>query len=102
MKMSEKSMKKDSQINTPEGREWLRDMLRVGEMTVTFEKLDGTTREMRCTLLESEIPEEMKPKNSGKAQSEESIAVFDLEKQAWRSFRYDSVRQIQFSIGEQV
>ncbi len=94
--------KKVSQINTPEGREWLRDMLRLGEMTVTFEKLDGTTREMRCTLLESEIPEEKRPKNSGKTQSDESIAVFDVEKQDWRSFRYDSVRRIEFSIGEKV
>jgi WYL_2, Sm-like SH3 beta-barrel fold len=102
MMMSEKNVKKDSQINTPEGREWLRGMLRVGEMTVTFEKLDGTTRKMLCTLAESEIPEEKRPKNSGKAQSDESIAVFDVEKQDWRSFRYDSVRQIQFSIGEQV
>lgn len=94
--------KKVSQINTPEGKEWLRGMLQVSEMTVTFEKLDGTTRQMLCTLLESEIPEEKRPKNSGKTQSDESIAVFDVEKQDWRSFRYDSVRRIEFSIGEKV
>ena len=95
-------MKKISEIATPEGKEWIRGMLRNEIVTVTFEKLDGTTREMRCTLIESKIPDEMKPKNSGKAQSDESIAVFDLEKQAWRSFRYDSVRRIEFSLGKSI
>lgn len=95
-------MKKVSEFATPEGKEWLRSALRTEIMTVTFEKLDGTTREMRCTLIESKIPDASKPKNSGKAQSDDSIAVFDLEKQGWRSFRFDSVRRIQFTIGEGV
>jgi hypothetical protein len=55
---------------------------------------------MVCTLAESKIPSEKAPKNSGKAQSEQSVAVFDLEKQDWRSFRFDSVKKIEFSIGE--
>ncbi len=95
-------MKKVSEIATPEGKEWLRSVLRSEIMTVTFEKLDGTIREMRCTLIESKIPDASKPKNSGKAQSDDSIAVFDLEKQGWRSFRFDSVRRIQFTLGEGV
>lgn len=97
-----KKVKKMNDIATPEGKEWLRSMLRSEIVTVTFEKLDGTTRKMRCTLIENKIPDESKPKNSGKAQSDESIAVFDLEKQGWRSFRFDSVRQIEFTLGEGV
>ena len=92
--------KKVSEIATPEGKEWLKSMLRSEIITVTFEKLDGTTREMRCTLIESKIPDESKPKNSGKSQSDDAIAVFDLEKQGWRSFRFDSVRRIEFTLGE--
>ena len=97
-----KKVKKMNDIATPEGKEWLRSMLRSEIVTVTFEKLDGTTRKMRCTLIENKIPDESKPKNSGKAQNDESIAVFDLEKQGWRSFRFDSVRQIEFTLGEGV
>lgn len=87
-------------VNTPEGRQWLRDMLRAGEMTVTFTKKDGTERSMQCTLLESDIPTEKTPKNASKTPSEESIAVFDVEKQDWRSFRFDSVKEINAHIGE--
>ena len=91
---------KGSQVNTPEGREWLRGLLQNEEVTITFTKKDGTEREMLCTLKPDFIPSEKAPKNSGKAQSDESIAVFDLDKEEWRSFRWDSVRKIEFSLGE--
>ena len=89
-----------SQVDTKEGREWLRGLLRSENVTITFTKKDGTERTMVCTLAESKIPSEKAPKNTGKAQSEESCAVFDIEKQDWRSFRFDSVKKIEFSIGE--
>jgi len=28
--------------------------------------------------------------------------VFDVEKDEWRSFRWDSIKQLNFSIGEEV
>ena len=37
-------------------------------------------------------------KNSGKTKSDEALAVFDLEKQSWRSFRFDSVKEINFNM----
>ncbi len=88
-----------SEVDTKEGREWLRGLLRSENVTLTFTKKDGTERKMVCTLAESKIPSEKSPKNTGKAQSEESMAVFDLEKQDWRSFRFDSVKKIEFSFG---
>jgi hypothetical protein len=88
-----------SQVDTKEGRDWLRGLLRSEKVTLTFTKKDGTERTMVCTLMEDKIPSEKAPKNTGKAQSEESMAVFDLEKQDWRSFRFDSVKEIQFSLG---
>ena len=33
-----------------------------------------------------------------KTKSDEALAVFDLEKQSWRSFRFDSVKEINFSM----
>ncbi len=89
-----------SEIDTPEGREWLRGLLRSEKVTVLFTKKDGTERKLICTLKEDKIPSEKVPKNTGKAKSEDSIAVFDLEKSDWRSFRFDSVKKVEFSIGE--
>ena len=95
-----KSEPKGSQVNTPEGREWLRGLLQSEEVKITFTKKDGTEREMLCTLVADKIPSEHAPKNTGKTQSEEAIAVFDLENDGWRSFRWDSVKRIEFTFGE--
>ena len=89
-----------SEIDTPEGREWLRGLLRDEKVTITFTKKDETERVMVCTLKESKIPSEKSPKNTGKSQSDDALAVFDLEKQDWRSFRFDSVKKIEFVLGE--
>jgi hypothetical protein len=73
----------------------LKKLLQEKVLTVHFTKKDGTKREMRCTLLPEHLPvvdkrEGDEVKNS-KKQSEESIAVWDLEKKSWRSFRIDSI-----------
>lgn len=86
-------------INTPESREWLRTLLSEQVIAISFIKKDGTVRDMVCTLTSDNIPDEQAPKNSGKAKSDESIAVFDVEKQEWRSFRWDSVTEISFGVG---
>jgi hypothetical protein len=88
----------ENAINTPEGREWLLGLLRDSEVTVKFTKKDGSERKMLCTLAENKIPSENLPKNSGKTKSDEALAVFDLEKQSWRSFRFDSVKEINFNM----
>ena len=85
-------------FDTPEGREWIRGVLRMHETTITFTKKDGSERKMRCTLNEDAIPSEKAPKKAGKSQSEDAIAVFDVEKSDWRSFRFDSVKKIEFSL----
>ena len=89
-----------SQVDTKEGREWLHGLLQSEKVTLTFTKKDGNERKMICTLAESKIPDEKMPKNSGKEKSDDALAVFDLEKQQWRSFRWDSVKKIEFSLGE--
>jgi hypothetical protein len=74
----------------------------ITDLCVTFTKKDGTERAMRCTLVEGRIPSEQKPtsetstanrKNSGSA-----VAVFDTEKSEWRSFRWDSVTKVEFTL----
>lgn len=87
--------KKDQKIF----RKWIRGVLQMHETSITFMKKDGTERKMLCTLNENAIPSEKMPKNTGKSQSEEVIAVFDVEKTDWRSFRFDSVKNIEFALG---
>ena len=88
-----------SYIDTPEGRKWIHGVLKMHETSITFTKKDGTERTMLCSLMENIIPDEKKPKNVNRNKPQESIAVFDLEKQEWRSFRFDSVKSVEFDIG---
>jgi hypothetical protein len=82
---------------------WLRAILQEGVVTITFTKKDGDERVIKATLKEDLIPEEMIPKGtSTRKKSEESQSVFDVEKDEWRSFRWDSIKQLNFSIGEEV
>ncbi len=84
------------------GREWLKGLLRERVVGVTFIKKDGTERVMQATLSEDFIPEATNSENSASSRkkSDEALAVWDTEAQAWRSFRWDSVKQINFSLGE--
>lgn len=60
-------------------------------MKVKFTKTDGTVREMICTLQESfTIPYEKKT-DKQKPENNDILAVWDVEKHAWRSFRVDSI-----------
>ena len=79
-------------------KEWLRKILRNEIIDVTFLKKNGSERKMQCTLLSEKIPTDMVPKGTNKTQSTETIAVFDVENQGWRSFRWDSIKQINLSI----
>ena len=82
-----------------EFRQWIKSHLLLGPVTITFTKKDDSLRVMKCTLMESKIPS---TKESNKKKSEESIAVFDLEVNEWRSFRYDSIKEIRFSLEDEI
>lgn len=74
----------------------LPELLKTCIVSVTFTKKDGTERVMKCTLrpdlLPTQVVNEDKP---AKKKSETSIAVYDLEINAWRSITYDTVSIIQ-------
>ncbi len=77
-----------------ESKEWLVGLLKDGNVEVTFTKTDGSERKMLCTLNENAVPSEKSPKKTGKKQNPDVQVVFDVEKQEWRSFRWDSVKEI--------
>lgn len=69
-----------------------------GPCNVVFTKKNGDRREMRCTLEASMLPpllplEEGQEKQKRKV-NPDVLAVFDLEAQGWRSFRWDSLQSI--------
>ena len=65
--------------------------LRLGNVEVLFTKKGGSERKMLCTLVN--IPAEHQPKNEVEY-AENTVRVFDIEKQGWRSFRLDSVKSV--------
>ena len=82
-------------------RDWLVSHLKYGPVTVDFTKKDGTMRTMKCTLQESAIPTyEKKTERVRVTTPDESLSVVDLEKNEWRSFRYDSIKSVSFTLGE--
>jgi hypothetical protein len=81
-------------------REWLGGVLRTNYVNIHFRKKDGSTRIMNCTLQEGKIIAYEKITDSVRIPSKEACPVFDIDKKEWRSFRYDSVTEIRFNIGE--
>jgi hypothetical protein len=56
---------------------------------------------MKCTLQESAIPTyEKKTERVRTTSTNEAISVVDLDINEWRSFRYDSIKSVSFTIGE--
>jgi len=69
-------------------------MLLTGQCRVIFTKLNGEERNMVCTLKEGVIPKATKdPITQKKVRdlNEEVLAVWDVNKEGWRSFRISNV-----------
>lgn len=98
-------------VNKTIMRDWVKSLLGKQEITVRFVKADGTERDMRCTLNWELIPSPpqklstvpvdgiviesaKKPRKEPKEPDPAVIKVYDLEAQAWRSFRMDRLKKI--------
>jgi hypothetical protein len=104
-------METDNWVNTdikitdelePKLHKWLKGVLVSTTATITFTKVDGTERVMKCTLESEKIPkveikEDAKPRKQ--SDSTKALRVFDLEKNEWRSFTIKNIKRIEFTIG---
>ncbi len=72
-------------------KESIRSLLQHNVLKVEFTKTDGSVREMVCTLQESFVWPYEKKTDKVKPENNDVIAVWELDKQAWRSFRIDSI-----------
>ena len=92
------TMSAEKPLATTEGREWLQSHLRMGTVTVIFTKNDGTERTMNCTLQEGVVVPHKNKTDKTKVENDEGLAVWDIDKSAWRSFRLDSIKTVQFNL----
>lgn len=66
----------------------IKDFLHEGVMTVEFTKVNGELRTMNCTLHKDWMPTEaIREYHQTRLHDPETIAVWDVDKQAWRSFK---------------
>jgi hypothetical protein len=78
-----------------ENRKWLLANLEESVVEVTFTKKDGTERVMNRTLQEDYLPETT---GVGRSASFDAVAVYDVDKEDWRSFRWDSLKAVKLSV----
>lgn len=73
----------------------INQILREGVKTVTFTKTNGEERVMKCTLVDSYLPEQVDVEEYISRNKNDNVcAVWDVEKEGWRSFRVDSIKAI--------
>jgi hypothetical protein len=81
-------------------QESVRTLLQTTSITVDFEKANGEFRSMKCTLREDlgakyTVKENAAPKKPNL----DVCVVWDVNQAAWRSFRWDRLKRIQFDLG---
>ena len=80
-------------------KEELKENLKHQIGIIEFIKKDGTLRKLRCSLSSKILPPtDFDPENyiPKKTDNPNTLSVWDLEKEAWRSFRLDSLRGYSF------
>lgn len=87
-----------SEQERQEMRDWVKGLLREQQATIEFTKATGETRIMTCTLSESIIPKQVN-KSTERKPNPDVCVVWDVQQGAWRSFRWDRMKRIEFSIG---
>lgn len=65
---------------------------------ITFNKSDGSIREMLCTLMPQflSVKKNLDEEEKTRKQNNDVLAVWDLEKESWRSFRLDSIIDVEY------
>ena len=82
------------EFNDVESRKWLTDLLHNGQLVITFTKVDGSERSMRCSLREDLVEHYERKTDRQRVINNDVLPVFDLDKQEWRSFRWDSIKKV--------
>jgi hypothetical protein len=74
---------------------YLRSVLKDHDCSVTFTKIDGSVRTMPCTLRTEAMPQPLlEDYQSTRPYKPETLSVFCLDRNEWRSFRVMNVTDI--------
>lgn len=76
-------MNEDEKLN-------LKELLKSNIVEVTFWKVNGEKRTLNCTLQPTFLPESVEREETRKG-SDTSIAVWSVDDDSWRSFRWESI-----------
>jgi hypothetical protein len=83
-------------------KDWIQNLLHERAVIVDFVKADGDFRSMKCTLNEllgaKYTVNENKDKSTKKSNPDVCV-VWDVNQGAWRSFRWDRLKKVQFDLG---
>ena len=73
----------------------LRHLLHEHDCEITITKVDGTVRTMPCTLREAAMPQrDVEKFHQTRVYKPETLSVFCLDKNEWRSFRVANVTEV--------
>jgi hypothetical protein len=80
-------------------KEQIVEALKTNVCAVTFTKVNGEVRTMPCTLKEDIVPayERKTPVKEATAKESATLSVWCTDKSAWRSFRVDSVTNLEIN-----
>ena len=84
-----------SELDPDKQRAYIKELLASDILRVAFTKVNGDSRKMYCTLQDEFVPEHKKYFSESKKNNLEVLAVFDMEKADWRSFRMDSITAVE-------
>lgn len=84
--------------HTISDKDTLTDYLKSSIVSIKFKKVDGSERTMRCTLQESYIQPYENKTDRVRSENDNLLSVWDIDKNAWRSFRLDSVTDVYLDI----
>jgi esterase/lipase superfamily enzyme len=74
-------------------KEDVQSLLHDGICEITFTKVNGEERVMKCTLNEKLLPKQIDLEEAiqKKKPNPDVLAVWDITAEGWRSFRWDSL-----------
>lgn len=77
-------------------KEELQTQLKTDTKKITFNKKDGTLREMICSLNPKHLPKKKELKEDAKPKKEnpDIVAVWDMDNKGWRSIILKSIVEI--------
>ena len=78
--------------------DWLIGLLKTNKVQVIFTKSDGTERTMNCTLREDIVVPYEKKTEKVKQTNEDVLPVWDLDNNAWRSFKLSTIKAVETGV----